>query len=155
MYDILPVLNASQTEFNYVRLSKRPANRIRPILSDSGVYTFVIEGHVFVADPTASNQAAQFRYRVESLTLAAVNQFSAIDEVGKVYRTIDEERVYFYVFTSNKVYDYELMKRLISVEIDLSKKYPDVAQIYRYTASVLVEDDRYITDCDEPPIYSR
>jgi len=89
------------------------------------------------------------------LVLSATEQFSAIDEVESVYRTVEDERVYFYVFTSNRVYDYDLMKRLIQVEIDLSKRYPEVAQTYRYVASILVEDHRYITECDEPPVYLR
>lgn len=103
----------------------------------------------------ASTPKMQFMVDANPLTSAVVKEFEAIPEVQCIYRNINDTRIYFYVFTSEKVYDDQLMDHLVGIELHLRGQYPDIRQSYEFVASVLVSDTRSITGANADLVFAR
>ncbi|MBK8030903.1 MAG: hypothetical protein IPK17_15700 [Chloroflexi bacterium] len=104
---------------------------------------------------TAFYRDAVLPYSLENLTRAAIEQFSSNPKVAAIYAAIDNSSVQFYVFTSNEVYDDELLDSLIEIESRLMDMFPNIDQSFRFVASILVTAHREVTGNDAFMLFQR
>ena len=92
---------------------------------------------------------------IDAITQMAVEKFSKIPEVEAIYRGIANNRLSFWVFTSNDRYDDALMDILITREEEILDTYPQFVTSVSFPPSVLCEDHREVVGDTATPIFER
>lgn len=82
-------------------------------------------------------------------------RYSQIDEVEAIYEEIDDTQHTFWIFTSNRRYDDELMDRLIFQEEEIFDIYPKHNMSINYVASVMAENHREVVGNNAAIIFER
>ena len=85
----------------------------------------------------------------------AVDKFSTIPEVEAVYRDKVNNRLSFWVFTSNDRYDDALMDMLITKEEEILDTYPQFVTSISFPPSVLCADHREVVGGTATVIFER
>lgn len=82
--------------------------------------------------------------------------FSSIPKVVSIYQDLkDNDDLVFWVFTSNERYDDELLDRLITLEMEIMRKYPLLQFVFWYVPAPYFGNEKSVVGDTAQVIFTR